>query len=87
MQAVLEQNLITETRSERESVVMGQKIGFFSSLFGCQHKRMTRPITTDFASYRACIECGARKKFDTEDFTSSGPFYFPPSVKPDTLSS
>lgn len=77
MQGILEKSLVTESRfatAEHESV---QKIGVFGKLFGCWHKRLSRPFTSERTSYRSCLECGARRNFDTENFKTSGPFYFP----------
>ncbi|HSI88456.1 MAG TPA: hypothetical protein VK918_05325 [Pyrinomonadaceae bacterium] len=86
MQGVLEQGLLTETMvPETKDPAIGTKIGLMGKLFGCWHKRLTRPITTTNDSYQACLECGARRRFNSESFKTSGPFYFPPSVKPDTL--
>ena len=73
----LDQNLITEAAVNRSEDSFGKKIGFFSTLFGCWHKKLTRPFTNDRLSYRACLDCGARRKFDTQNFRTSGAFYFP----------
>ncbi|MGD9563592.1 MAG: hypothetical protein AB7F88_01775 [Pyrinomonadaceae bacterium] len=77
MQLILEQNLsvanVVKHHGER-------KIGLFTSIFGCWHKRLTRPFTTDRNTYMACLECGARKKVDTKNFKVSRAFYYPPSV-------
>ena len=83
MQAVevLEQNLIAERYINRTDALFGERIGFLGQLFGCWHKRLTRPFTTRRSSYRACLDCGARRHFDTETLTTSGPFYYPPVVK------
>jgi len=83
MQAVFEQNLIAESVIDRTEVEYGQKIGIVGKLFGCWHKRLGRPITSQRSTYRACLECGARRNFNTEEYKTSGPFYFPPSVKSD----
>lgn len=81
MQAVLEQNVIAEALINRHEEPFGQKIGFFSTLFGCWHNNLSRPFTNKKRlSYRACMECGARKQFDTRSFKTSGPFYYPPKV-------
>ena len=54
-----------------------EKIGFWARLFGCRHKRMSsHPITTGGESYRICIKCGARRKFDLKTFQMHGEFYF-----------
>lgn len=80
MQLILEQSLLTETAAARKSDPFGSKIGFMASLFGCWHKRLTRPFTSDKNTYMACLECGARKKVDTKEFKVSRAFYYPPSV-------
>lgn len=85
MQGILEQNRIASSIINRTRGSFGDKIGFMASLFGCWHKRLTRPISDKNSSYRACLDCGARKRFDTEDFRTSGPFYYPPSVRSDDV--
>ncbi len=83
MQGVLEQNLSVATITERSEETVGRKIGIVGKIFGCWHKRISRPFTTKESSYRTCLDCGARRKFNPENLKTSGPFYFPPSVKPD----
>lgn len=80
MQLILEQNLLAETSVSRTADPMGAKIGFIASLFGCWHKRLTRPFTSDKNTYMACVECGARKLVDAKEFKVSRAFYYPPSV-------
>lgn len=80
MQAVLEQNRIAAAAIDRTRSLFGEQIGIFGSLFGCWHKRLTRPITSRSVTYRACIDCGARKAFDPQEFHTTGPFYYPPSI-------
>ena len=84
MQGVLEQNLTTERVTGRNAGLPGTKIGILGSLFGCWHKELTRPITTDEGSYRSCLECGAHTVFDTTSFKTLGGFYYPPvgAVRP-----
>jgi hypothetical protein len=78
MQAVLEQKLITggpiSARRPDDGI---KKIGFLGTLFGCWHRRLTRPISDKDSTYQTCVECGARRQFDTDSFTSTGPFYYP----------
>ena len=83
MQGVLDQNLSVATITERSEETVGRKIGIVGKIFGCWHKRISRPFTTKESSYRTCLDCGARRKFNPENLKTSGPFYFPPSVKPD----
>ncbi len=85
MQGILEQNSIAASIINRTRGSFGERIGVMASLLGCWHKRLTRPISDESSSYRACIDCGARKKFNTEDFRSSGPFYYPPSVRSESF--
>lgn len=80
MQLILDQGLLAETTIRREVDPFGRKIGLFASLFGCWHKRLTRPFTSNKDTYMACIECGARKKVDAKNFKVSRAFYYPPSV-------
>lgn len=81
MQGILEQNIIAASLINRTSGSFGDRIGIMASLFGCWHKRLTRPISDKNNSYRACLDCGARRKFDPNAFKTSGPFYYPPIVK------
>lgn len=83
MQAILDQDLIADTRVIESNLSFGEKIGIFGSLFGCRHKRLSRPVTRERETFRSCIECGARRKFDKERFQTMGPFYYPPTVKAD----
>jgi len=76
----LDKNLIIEAAIGKSEDLFGQKIGILGKLFGCWHKRLTRPFTNDKLSYQACLDCGARRKFDTNSFKTSGVFYFPQSV-------
>ena len=80
MQLILEQSLLAENAVNRKTDPFGKKIGMFASLFGCWHKRLTRPFTSDKNTYMACVECGARKKVDAKNFKVSRAFYYPPSV-------
>ncbi len=83
MQAVLDQELIADSLVWGDEDSLGEKIGFLSNMFGCWHKRMSRPVTRNDVTFRSCINCGARRKFDMESFRTSGPFYYPPTVKAD----
>jgi len=81
MQAVLEQGGFASKAIDSPEELRGRKIGFVGKIFGCWHKRMTRPITTDRSTYRTCLECGARKNFNTQTFRSTGAFYYPPTTR------
>lgn len=77
MQGILEQNLTVGRVLDRTDNSLGTKIGLLGRLFGCRHKHLSRPFTDSKSSYRACTECGAHKRFDTESFKTSGNFYYP----------
>ena len=49
---------------------------FSARLFGCWHKDMGRPVTLGGETYRVCLDCGARRRFDTESWNTYGPYYF-----------
>jgi hypothetical protein len=83
MQAVLEQKLVTGPIARKTSDEGMRKVGFFSSVFGCWHPRLTRPISDKYSTYQTCVECGARRQFDTDNFKSTGPFYYPAKVEPE----
>lgn len=78
MQAVLT-NVESQHLNETKSVsIIRKRVGLLASVFGCWHHRLTRPITaTNGESYRACLHCGAHRRFNPETLESSGTFYFP----------
>lgn len=82
MQAILEQNKITESfvNEKTDAVAFGGKIGLLAQLFGCWHKQISRPFTIGKDSYRACLDCGARKHFDIQTLKTYGSFHYPPAV-------
>ena len=51
-------------------------VGIFTGIFGCWHHDLSRPFTTKSGSYRACLNCGARKHFDPKTLKTFGRFYF-----------
>jgi len=80
MQAVFEQNRIAESILDRTNGAFGNKIGIFGKIFGCWHNQLSRPFTNRKGSYRACLNCGARKPFDTKTLKTVGSFYYPPTI-------
>lgn len=45
-------------------------------VFGCWHRDMSRPFTLEGESYRACLDCGARRKFDPRRWEMVGDYYY-----------
>ncbi len=80
MQLILEQDGIAPALTAHKDVPRGRKIGIFGAVFGCWHKRITRPFADSRNSYVACLECGARRDFDTENFRLTRSFYYPSST-------
>lgn len=74
MQAILENTQIWEQKQIQKQEA---KVGFFAGIFGCWHKELSRPFTTANNSYRVCLNCGARRHFDTETLKTYGQYYFP----------
>lgn len=85
MQSILDQNRIAEAIINRTDQAFGHKIGLLGKLFGCWHQEISRPFTIGKDSYRACLNCGARKHFDPQTLKTSGAFHYPPAVSPDKI--
>lgn len=47
---------------------------FVLRLFGCRHVQMSRPITLAGETYRSCLDCGARRRFDVAGWRTHGPY-------------
>ena len=46
-------------------------------IFGCWHSTLSLPFTRGDETYRTCISCGARRRFDLDQWASVGDFYYP----------
>ena len=77
MQAVLETlerySDADQARVSKITHALGRWVG---EIFGCQHKEMSRPFSRQGETYRVCIGCGARRKFDAQEWKLQGPFYY-----------
>ena len=51
--------------------------GVLRRVFGCWHLQMSLPFTRDNETYRACVSCGARRRFDLDQWAMVGDFYHP----------
>lgn len=45
-------------------------------LFGCWHLKLSLPFTRGTETYRTCVTCGARRRFDLDQWTMVGSFYY-----------
>ncbi|HEY8563509.1 MAG TPA: hypothetical protein VIL74_24235 [Pyrinomonadaceae bacterium] len=69
--------------SKIDKRVFGERVGFLQKIFGCGHQDLSRPFSNGKFGYRVCLNCGARKQFNTETLETYGSFYFAPVEKPD----
>jgi len=51
---------------------------FIPPFFICWHRKMSRPFTRDGETYRVCLRCGIRRKFDLKRWQTTGSYYRPP---------
>ena len=51
--------------------------GVLRRAFGCWHLQMSLPFTRDNETYRTCVSCGARRRFDLQRWAMVGDFYRP----------
>ena len=73
--------MFTVKTKEKDPMVPGRKMGLLAKLFGCRHNNISRPFTHGIISYRICLECGARRRFDPETLETQGSFYFAPAAE------
>jgi len=79
-------NNLLESQEQVNVQVFGEKVGIFVRLFGCGHRNLSRPFSHKTVAYRACLQCGARKQFNTQTLETVGGFYNPPTARVDALS-
>lgn len=78
-----EQESLTDKRTDKR--VFGEKVGLIAKLFGCGHRDLSRPFGQGKATYRTCLQCGARKQFNTETLETYGGFYYPPAARVNSI--
>lgn len=49
---------------------------WLTRLFGCWHMELSRPVTRQGETYRACLDCGARRRFDPKKWEMVGSYYY-----------
>jgi hypothetical protein len=71
-QAIMESN-----SSVLQSTPSGGGIGkLVTRVFGCWHREMSRPFSSQGQTYRTCLSCGARRQFDLRSWEMQGKFYY-----------
>ena len=66
----------TNIEQDHESFIAGKVSGWLGRVFGCRHKDMSRPFSSDGQTYRACLNCGARRNFNLCRWEMRGDFYY-----------
>lgn len=56
---------------------LAQTKNFLMRIFRCWHPELSLPFTRDGETYRTCVTCGARRRFDLNKWTTVGDFYYP----------
>lgn len=71
-------NIDSRVRMEHsnKSFVAGKVGGWIGRMFGCWHKEMSRPFSSEGQTYRACLTCGARRSFNLSEWEMRGSFYY-----------
>jgi hypothetical protein len=49
---------------------------WLTRVFGCWHTDMSRPATHYKETYRVCLDCGARRRFDPVAWEMIGDYYY-----------
>jgi len=50
---------------------------FLKMVGRCPHWALSFPLTIGQETFRACVACGARRKFNLETWREEGGYYFP----------
>ncbi len=45
-------------------------------IFGCWHLKLSRPFTQNGVSRRTCLDCGAHRRFNLDEWKMVGPYYY-----------
>jgi hypothetical protein len=75
VEAVLEQTRIDESRFTTDRLSRVNNI--LRRVLGCWHRHMSLPFTRGNETYRTCVNCGARRRFDLDQWKVVGSFYRP----------
>ena len=60
-----------------QGIPSGGGVGtWFTRLFGCWHRQMSRPFSNQGQTYRTCLNCGAGRKFNVGRWEMQGSFYY-----------
>jgi hypothetical protein len=65
-----------KTSLSRSALTIELVAALLRRAFGCWHLQISRPFSNGKDSYRVCIRCGAKRRFDTATWQTSGTFYY-----------
>jgi len=73
--------VVVEQAGEDLPTVMADLVskvrGATARIFGCWHVQLSRPFSRGSETYRTCVACGARRRFDLDQCQMVGSFYYP----------
>ena len=50
-------------------------------VLGCWHRKLSLPFTRGDETYQTCVSCGARRRYDLDQWTAVGGFYYPEKLQ------
>lgn len=56
--------------------VTGKISEWVARVFGCWHMEMSRPFSHQGQAYRVCLDCGAHRQFNLNNWKMQGDYYF-----------
>ena len=72
-----QQAIIAKDFRAVQNISSGGGIGrLVARVFGCWHRQMSRPFSSQGQSYRTCLDCGASRKFNVGRWEMTGNFYY-----------
>ena len=75
MEATVERSSVESWPFEYQQLSLTRKI--VKRVFGCWHLKLSLPFTRGDETYRTCISCGARRRFDLDQWKMVGGYYYP----------
>lgn len=71
------QEAIIRNSNMIRNIPSGRGVGkLVTRIFGCWHKEMSRPFSNQGQTYRSCLDCGARRKFNVGSWEMQGDYYY-----------
>ncbi len=58
------------------SSIFSRFVGWIARIFGCWHREMSRPFSHHGHAYRTCLNCGAQRRFNLNNWEMQGSYYY-----------